>query len=109
MSPVFDPYKNRKVELSIDQGCLIWGNCVVIPKTLQPNVLESLHEAQPGMYRMKSLVMYFWWVIMDENIAKRVQTCESCQKHQLMPASTLIHPWGQASNPWVRLHIDYLG
>ena len=42
----FNPYGNRKVELSIDEGCLIWENYVTIPKTLQPNMLESLHEAQ---------------------------------------------------------------
>ena len=61
LSPAFDPYKNWKVELSIDQGYLIWGNCVIVPKSLQPNVLESLHEAHPGMSRMKPLArLYFW-------------------------------------------------
>ena len=76
------PYKNRKVELSIDQGCLIWGNHVIIPKTLQPNILESLHEAHPGMSQMKSLARSnFWWVKMDENIEKKVRVCESSLKH----------------------------
>ena len=56
-----DPYENWKVKLSIDQAYLIWGNCVIVPKSLQPNVLESLHEAHPGMSRMKSLArLYFW-------------------------------------------------
>ena len=50
LSPAFDPYKNRKVELTIDQGCLIRDNRVIIPKSLQPNVLESLHEAHLGIY-----------------------------------------------------------
>ena len=72
LSPVFDPYKNRKVELSIDQGC--WGNRAIIPKALQPNVLESLHEANPGMFQMKSLARsYFWWVKIDEDIEKRLK------------------------------------
>ena len=46
---------------------------------------------------------------MDENNVKKVKTCESCQKHQSMPASAPAHPWERTSNPWVRLHIDYLG
>ena len=25
LSPTCKPYKNQKVELTIDQGCLIWG------------------------------------------------------------------------------------
>lgn len=34
LSTAFDPYINCKVELRIDQDCLIWGNYVIIPKTL---------------------------------------------------------------------------
>ena len=59
---------------------------------------------------MKSLARsYFWWVKIDEDIKKIVKTCESCQKHQSMPASALVHPWECTRNPWVRLHMDYLG
>ena len=69
LSPAFDPYKNHKEELSIYQGFLIWDNRVLIPETLQLNLLESLHEAHPGISRMKSLASsYFWWVNMDEDI-----------------------------------------
>ena len=90
MSPAFDPYKNRKVELSIDQGCF--------------------NEAQPRISRMKSLARScLLWVKMNEDIEKRVKTCESCQKHQLMSASAQVHPWERTNNPWVRLYIDYLG
>ena len=46
---------------------------------------------------------------MDKDIEKRVKTCKSCPKHQSMPASTPVHPWKRANNPWVRLNIDYLG
>ena len=42
---------------------------------------------------------------MGKYIDKRVKKCESCQKHQ----SALVHPWERKNNPWVRLHIDYLG
>ena len=42
---------------------------------------------------------------MDKDIEKRVKTCESCQKHQAMPASAPVHPWECTSNPWVKLHI----
>ena len=110
LSPAFDPYKNHKEELSIYQGFLIWGNRVLMPETLQLNVLESSHEAHSGMSRMKSLASsYFWWVKMDEDIKKRVKTCESSQKCQSMPASLSVRPWEHTSNLQMRLHIDYLG
>ena len=98
------------MELSIDQGCFIWGNRVIIPKALQPNVLENLYEAHQGMSRMRSLARsYFWWVKMDEDINKRVKMCESCQSHQSIFPSAPVHPWERTNNPWVSLYIDYLG
>ena len=78
-------------------------------KDFTTECIESLHEAHPGMSRMKSLARsYFWWVKIDKDIEKRVKTCESCQKHQLMPASAPVHPWERKNSSWVRLHIDYL-
>lgn len=62
------------------------------------------------MSRMKSLSRsYLQWVKMNEGIKKRVKTCESCKKHQSIPALAPIHPWEQTYKPWLRLHIDYLG
>lgn len=52
LSPTFDPYKNFKMELSINQDCLIRGNRLVAPKTLKPKVLECL--AQQAMSHLKS-------------------------------------------------------
>jgi hypothetical protein len=46
---------NRKDELSIQDGCVLWGSRVVVPKKGQPKVLDQLHQGHPGMARMKSL------------------------------------------------------
>ena len=52
-----DAYKLfiKKHELSIEQGCLMWGNRVVVPSKLQAGVLELLHESHIDVIRMKSL------------------------------------------------------
>ena len=71
LSLVFDPYKNCKVKISTDQGCLIWGNYITISNTLQMNMLGSLHEAQLVMSRMKWFVSsHFWWTKVNEDIEK---------------------------------------
>ena len=36
------PFKNKKLELSLEDGCILWGTRVVIPKTLQNKVLSML-------------------------------------------------------------------
>ena len=43
------PYWNRSTELSIEEGCILWGARVVIPKKLQSSVLKMLHEGHVGM------------------------------------------------------------
>ena len=88
----------------------LWGNRVIILKPLHMNELESLHETHPGISQMKCLVRsYFWLVKADEGIEIRVKTCESCQKHQSIPALVPVHLWERTNKPWVTLHIDYLG
>ena len=50
------PYYNRKLEISVEQDCIIWGNRVVIPSALRDKVLKDLHQSHPGISKMKVLV-----------------------------------------------------
>jgi hypothetical protein len=49
------PYWNRKDEVSLHEGCLMWGIRVVIPPTLRKRVLEQLHEGHLRIVKMKGL------------------------------------------------------
>ena len=66
-----EPYKffTKKHELSIEQGCLMWGNRVVIPPKFQGRVLKILHDAHVGIVRMKLLARrYVYWPSIDHDI-----------------------------------------
>ena len=39
----------------------MWGNRVVIPKSLHEKVLVELHDVHPGMCHMKALGRSFVW------------------------------------------------
>ena len=83
---------------------------MVIPKEGRERILEDLHEAHPGVCRMKSLARsYFWWPKMDSEIETLVQGCHSCQTNRNNPSSAPLHPWEWPGKPWVRLHVDYAG
>ena len=63
------PYWTRRTELSIEEGCIMWGARVVIPKKLQSAVLEMLHEGHVGMVRVKRIAWsYAWWPGVDKDI-----------------------------------------
>ena len=52
----FKPFLVRKEELSLLDGCILWGSRVVIPSKATATVLQELHEGHPGITRMKQNV-----------------------------------------------------
>ena len=46
-------YQIHRLELSVQDGCLLLGNRVVVPKACRERVLRYLHEGHPGMVHMK--------------------------------------------------------
>ncbi|XP_063915497.1 uncharacterized protein K02A2.6-like [Zophobas morio] len=52
------PYFNRKDQLHIEHGCIIWGLRVIVPKNLQAKILEEIHSSHLGpIYGQKYLVV----------------------------------------------------
>ena len=77
----FKPFQQRQFELSVHDGCILWGSRVVIPPSLCGRVHEELHEGHPGASRMKSLARSFvWWPGLGKQIEHQVQSCDSCQR-----------------------------
>ncbi|XP_055017905.1 LOW QUALITY PROTEIN: uncharacterized protein K02A2.6-like [Boleophthalmus pectinirostris] len=106
----FQPYAVRKTELSVQDGCILWGSRVVVPPTGREALLGQLHHGHPGITRMKALARsYFWWPKLDADIESVVKRCSTCQEHRHLPAPAPLHPWEWPSKPWQRLHIDYAG
>ncbi|XP_031551682.1 uncharacterized protein K02A2.6-like [Actinia tenebrosa] len=108
--PLMRPYQTKKLELSVHEGCVLWGARVVIPPVGREQVLKELHQAHPGINRMKGLARsYVWWPSMDKDLENLVQQCETCQVHRKAPAAAPLHPWEWPDQPWKRLHMDYAG
>ena len=105
---VLSPYHTRRLELTVEGGCLLWGIRVVIPTTLRGAILEELHRSHPGVVRMKTLARsHVWWPSLDKDIEDCVKQCADCQSAHSAPAP--LHPWAWPSQPWQRVHVDYAG
>jgi len=48
------PFQNCSTEFSVEENCVLWGNCIVIPPQGRKQLLDELHVAHPGMERMKN-------------------------------------------------------
>ena len=42
------PFWRKNLELSCREGCILWGNRVVIPKSGRTEELHELHGGHPG-------------------------------------------------------------
>ena len=104
------PYFTRRDELSVHDGCIMWGSRVIVPPQGRNFIIEELHDTHPGISRMKSLARsYVWWPKIDKDLETKAKQCRSCQSTQKAPAVAPLHPWEFPSKPWSRLHIDYAG
>ena len=79
---------------------------MIVPVAVRESlIMESLHEAHPGMVRMKSLARsYFWWPNLDAEIENRVRNA-LCSR--LTAGYPLMRHYTHGSGLG-RHHIDYI-
>ena len=104
------PYFRRRNELSLHDGCVLFGSRVVVPPSVRQRILHELHELHPGVTRMKALARsYVYWPNIDSDIETIVKKCVPCQENRKSPPSASLHPWEWPNKPWYRVHVDYAG
>ena len=79
-------YVARKLELTPQDDCVLWGTRVVIPKKLLAAILEELHKVHAGICRIKALARsYVWWPGLDREVEQLVKSCLQCQSVRNAP------------------------
>ena len=77
------PFFNVKDELSVYKGIVFKGSQIVIPYSLQKDMLSKIHEGHLGETKCKSRarnVMY--WPGMGHDIVNIVSTCSICANYR---------------------------
>ena len=104
------PYQRRQKEIGIECDYLMWGIPVIVPGSLQPKVLRSLHENHTGITRIKAIAQSnFWWSGLSKAVEDLSKSCSACQALQAAPAAAPLHPWIWPDAPWKRFHVDFAG
>ena len=106
----FSGYWNRREELTIESGCLLWGIRAVIPEKLRRKLLTQLQQDHLGITRMKVVARsYFWWPGLDQDIESLARSCLPCQSVKGSPPAVALQPWVWPTRPWQRIHLDFAG
>lgn len=98
----------RRSEVSVEQGCILLGNRLVIPSILRSKVIKLLHGNHIGMVRMKSVSRgSVWWYGIDRCIEYFVKSCEICQQVESKGSNIKTTSWPITTFPFERIHIDF--
>lgn len=106
-----NPFQVRRNELTIENGCLMWGHRVTVPIDLRGEILKNLHSSHMGIVRMKALARsYVWWPRIDHDIESIIRKCETCLINSKdNPPKSELHVWEWPEAPNERIHVDFLG
>ncbi|UYV63777.1 K02A2.6-like [Cordylochernes scorpioides] len=100
----------RREELSVEQGVLLLGTRVVIPRKFRAKIKAELHQGHLGVVKMKALARKFiWWPGIDREIEEITRVCRECNINNHTLKQESVHRWESAPTPWYRVHLDFAG
>ena len=93
-------------EFSVQGGLLMRGSRIVIPTSLQAEVLAQLHASHQGISKRRQRARQsVWWPDMSADLEKMVRSCSECAKKQSpWPEPLLSTP--MPTLPWQRIGTD---
>ena len=87
------PYFAGRLEITVEDECLLWGIRVIIPQKFQVQLLKELHISRQGTVRMKALSRrHIWWPGIDKAIEEAAKRCSACQRSSKDPEMVTLHP-----------------
>ncbi|XP_062557959.1 uncharacterized protein K02A2.6-like [Armigeres subalbatus] len=108
--PEIKRFYDRQESLTTVQGCILFGERLVIPSPLRRRCIGQLHRGHPGIQRMKAIARsYVYWPSLDKDIVDHVKSCCHCASTAKSPSKLAPVPWPRSTKPWERVHIDYAG
>ncbi|UYV64177.1 K02A2.6-like [Cordylochernes scorpioides] len=100
----------RREELTVEQGILLLGTRVVIPRKFKAKIKAELHQGHLGVVKMKALARNFvWWPGIDREIEEIARVCRECNINNHTLKQESVHRWESAPTPWYRVHLDFAG
>ena len=99
------PYFCVAEEITIQNGLLMRGSRIIIPPSLRPNILETLHTGHLGISKCRDRAKNsVWWPNLSKQLADLVANCTTCCKFQkqapepLMPSAFPTLPWQKVAS-----------
>ena len=101
------PYFPVRDELSVQNGLIFRGERVVIPKSLQSEMLNSLHKSHLGVNScLRRARECLYWPGMSSDIKVFIEKCPACREYETSQAKETLMPHEIPSRPWEKVGCD---
>ena len=115
-------YLQVAADLTIQQGLLLKGSCLVIPEAMQKTILRKIHEGHQGITKCRERAKQsVWWPGLSKQIEDLVEKCDKCSKERqnrvepMIPSDVPERPWQTVGSDLFELNgsnyllvVDYL-
>ena len=79
LPPGVRPYWSIRDELTVDDGIVLWGARMIIPKAMRKEILQQLHASHQGQERtLRRARQIVYWPNISNDIQNTVRTCAAC-------------------------------
>ncbi|KAL0902232.1 hypothetical protein ABMA27_000152 [Loxostege sticticalis] len=108
--PQLKAYFLCRMDLSVENGCLMRGHKVVIPSSLLEQICNDLHSSHFGIVKMKAEARQrIWFPGIDRYLERLAAECAVCAQLRPSPPHAPLAPWPYPPHPFYRIHLDFLG
>ena len=88
---IVKPYTSVTAELSVQNGLLLRGCCIVVPTAVKQDILEKLHTGHLGIVKCRERARQsVWWPGLSTQLVQMIKNCRECCKERCQPAEPLI-------------------
>ncbi|XP_063750626.1 uncharacterized protein K02A2.6-like [Eleginops maclovinus] len=106
LPPQLQLYWQYQQDLLVVDGLLMKGERLVIPVTMQEDMINKIHEGHQGMTKCVARAQQsMWWPGLTKQIKQRVENCATCAReahNAPEPLLTTTLP----ERPWQRVAVD---
>ena len=107
--PEIQAYWDIRDELHEAEGLLLFGERLVVPASLRPDMLQVIHEGHLGRDKCKARArVSLYWPLMGVDIEEVVGRCAVCQKYRAANQKEPLIPHSVPALRWQQVALDIM-
>ena len=107
LQPELRPYYHYRDEMTVENGIVLRGERIVVPKTLRYEMKKKIHTGHMGINScLRRARTYLYWPNMSSELKAFVENCATCSTYHTRQATQPLYPHATPNRPWQKLGLD---